>query len=118
MEEPKTKKPILSNSVYNALKKFTTVVLPGLATLYFALTPLWNLPKTESIVGTIAAVNVFLGLLVSISTKSYNQSDTKYDGSVELEETASGGKVFSLVVNGDLDKLDQKSQVLLKINNN
>lgn len=64
----------MKNSVYDALKYIAQIVLPALATLYFALSKIWGLPYGEEIVGTISAIDVFLGALLGISTMNYNKS--------------------------------------------
>ena len=63
---------VFPNAVYDKLKWIAQILLPALATLYFALSKVWNLPYSEQIVGTISAVDVFLGALLQISTNNYN----------------------------------------------
>lgn len=64
---------VLKNSVYDALKYIAQIVLPAIATLYFALSQIWGLPYGEEIVGTITAVDCFLGALLGISTAQYRK---------------------------------------------
>ena len=66
---------LLDNKVYDILKFIAQIVLPGLGTLYFALSKIWGLPLGEEIVGTITAVDAFLGLLLGISTNTYNANN-------------------------------------------
>lgn len=61
----------MSNTVYDILKFIAQIVLPALATLYFALSGIWGFPYGEQIVGTIAAIDAFLGAILGISTKKY-----------------------------------------------
>ena len=63
----------MSNKTYDILKWIAQILLPGIGTLYFALAGIWNLPLAEQIVGTITALDTFLGLLLGISTAKYNQ---------------------------------------------
>lgn len=67
----------LSNKTYDILKYIAQIVLPALGTLYFALGSIWGLPYGEQIVGTITAVDAFLGALLGISTAMYNKEDNK-----------------------------------------
>ena len=67
----------LSNKTYDILKYIAQIVLPALGTLYFALASIWGLPYGEQIVGTITAVDAFLGALLGISTAKYNKEDNK-----------------------------------------
>lgn len=64
----------LNNKVYDILRWIAQYLLPGAATLYFALSAVWGLPYTEQIVGSIVALNVFLGTLLGISTLKYNKA--------------------------------------------
>ena len=62
----------LSNKVYDVLKYIALILLPALGALYFALAKIWGLPYATEIVGTISAVDAFLGALLQISTNKYN----------------------------------------------
>ena len=64
---------IFSNAVYDKLKYVAQIVLPAIGALYFALSQIWGLPYGEQVVGTITAVDCFLGALLGISTMIYNK---------------------------------------------
>ena len=70
---------MLSNKLYDILKWIAQIVLPAIATLYFALASIWGLPYGEQIVGTITAIDAFLGALLGISTQFYNKDKDKQD---------------------------------------
>lgn len=63
----------MTNKCYDVLKYIAQYVLPACGTLYFALAQIWGLPYGEQIVGTIAAIDTFLGVLLGISTYTYNK---------------------------------------------
>ena len=65
----------LKNETYDLLKWIAMIVLPALGTLYFALAAIWGLPYGEQIVGTITAIDAFLGALLGISTNKYNKEN-------------------------------------------
>ena len=65
----------LSNRVYDCLKWIAMYCLPAVGTLYFALSTIWGLPYGEQIVGTITAIDAFLGAILGISTYNYNKDD-------------------------------------------
>lgn len=69
----------LSNKTYDILKWITTLFLPALGTLYFALSGIWGFPYGEQIVGTITAIVTFLGVILGISNHQY-----KEDGYTEM----------------------------------
>lgn len=63
----------MSNKLYDVLKFVAQILLPAVGTLYFALAQIWGLPYAEQIVGTITAVDAFLGALLGISTMQYKR---------------------------------------------
>jgi len=86
----------MSNKLYDILKWIAQILLPAIATLYFALAGIWNLPYGEEIVGTITAIDTFIGVLLGISSKTYynsqnqiqiqNQEPEQADTSITLNE--------------------------------
>ena len=63
----------MSNNVYNVLKWIAQYFLPAIGALYFALADIWNLPYAEQILGSIAAIDTFLGVVLGISSAQYNK---------------------------------------------
>ena len=63
----------MNNKTYNILKYIAQIGLPALGTLYFALASIWGFPYGEQIVGTITAIEAFLGALLGISSHNYNK---------------------------------------------
>lgn len=100
---PKKKKSMLSDRLYNGVKKFTTLVLPGASALYFALAQIWNLPKPEEVVGSISAVTLFLGGLMHISTASYTPVIPPVVGNLVVEAHPEDGTKKILVAHLDDD---------------
>lgn len=66
----------ISNKTYDVLKWIAQYFLPAIGTLYFALSGIWGLPYGEQIVGTVTAVDTFLGVILGISTAQYNKENT------------------------------------------
>lgn len=64
----------MSNKVYDVLKWIAMYFLPAAGTLYFALAGIWNLPYGEEVVGSITAVDTFLGVILGISSAQYKKS--------------------------------------------
>lgn len=67
----------MSNKTYDILKWIAQILLPAIGTLYFALASIWGFPYAEQIVGTITAVDTFLGVILGISTKMYNANNSQ-----------------------------------------
>ena len=69
----------LQNRTYDILKWVTTIVLPAIGTLYFALSGIWSFPYGEQVVGTITAIVTFFGAILGISTKNYYKEEEEAD---------------------------------------
>ena len=63
----------MNNKTYDILKWIAMYLLPALGTLYFALAGIWGFPYGEEIVGTITALDTFLGVILGISTVQYHK---------------------------------------------
>lgn len=112
----KNKTPLLNDVSYNVIKKTATIILPALATLYFALAQLWNFPEPEKVVASITAFNTFLGVVVQISKKSYYASGAQYVGEIQVGESHNGTKMFSLVMDGDPETIETMDEATFKVN--
>lgn len=65
----------MSNKTYDVLKFIAQILLPAIGTLYFALAGIWGFPYAEEIVGTITAVDTFLGVVLGISSANYKNKE-------------------------------------------
>lgn len=63
----------MSDKTYETLRFIAEIVLPAVGTLYFALAGIWGLPYGEQVVGTVTALDAFLGAIVKASRDSYNR---------------------------------------------
>lgn len=57
-----------TNIGYKVLKQAALIWLPAIATLYASLAGLWHLGNISEIVGSIAGVDTFLGVVLHLST--------------------------------------------------
>ena len=69
----------LSNKNYDVLKWIAQILLPAIGTLYAALAGIWRLPFPQEVLATIMAIDAFLGILLGLSSATYN---TKTDSNV------------------------------------
>lgn len=76
--------------LYDQLKKLAQVGLPALGALYFALGMIWGFPATEQVLGTIAAIDTFLGAVLGISSKAYYENADNFDGELLVDVGAPG----------------------------
>lgn len=107
---------LITGKTYDALKYLAQIVLPAIATLYFTLAGLWGLPSAEAVVGTIVAVDTFLGVVLQLSSIAYGKSEDRFDGSINVLET-SDKKTINLDLKGDPEEeLVNKDQLVFKVN--
>ena len=64
----------LSNKTYNRLKWFITIFLPAFMGLVAGFGALGFIPNAEVIVAAIGLIGTFLGSLINVSSKNYNNS--------------------------------------------
>ena len=64
----------LSNTAYNFLKWFITMFLPAFMGLVAGFVALGFIPNAEVVVAAIGLIGTFLGSLINVSTKNYNNS--------------------------------------------
>jgi hypothetical protein len=77
-------KGFMSRRAYDRLKFLALIVLPALATLWFGVGGLWHLTHTTEIVGTITAVDAFLGVILQVSSNAYYKSGANFDGELKM----------------------------------
>lgn len=104
-----------TNSLYDKLKFVALVLLPALGTLYFAVAGIWHLPHTIEIVGTITAVDTFLGVVLHITTSSYYSNGQNFDGTMNVINTPEK-QTFSLELTTPPEDLPGKHSVELNVN--
>lgn len=63
----------MNDKTYDILKWVAQYFLPACGTLYFALAGIWGFPYGEEVVGTITAVDTFLGVLLGIASNTYHK---------------------------------------------
>lgn len=107
------KTPLLTNSLYDKIKFLAQIALPAFGTLYFTLAGLWGLPAADGVVGTVVAVDTFLGVLLGLSTKAFVENTA--GGVINVVDSAEK-TTFDLVLDGPVEDLVDKAQVIFKVN--
>lgn len=103
----------LENGVYDFLRQLVEKGFPGLGVLYAVLAGYWHWGYTVEVVGSLAAIAVFGGLLLSLARKGYTveSAPVKYDGKVVEDVNEAGQPVLRLQLDpaaaGDLLNKDQ-----------
>ena len=65
----------MSNKTYDILKWIAQYALPAAGALYLALSKIWGFPAGEEVMGTVAAIDTFLGVILGISSANYNKQN-------------------------------------------
>ena len=107
--------PFLSNKAYDNLTWVVRFGLPGLGTLYFSLAQIWGLPAGEEVLGTITSLALFLGILLGISSRQYQASDERTDGSLIVDTSDPEKDVYRLDLTTQLDDIPGKNEIVLKV---
>ena len=92
---------VLSNKTYDGLMLLAQVILPGLGTAYAALSGIWGLPATEQVLGTIAAVDTFLGGVLKVLSSKYTPETA---GHIVVDDSGPK-KIYNIVPKEDWDSL-------------
>lgn len=102
-DSQKTTTPLIQNdAAYDVLKRIAMVWLPALGTLYFALSQIWGLPAGGEVVGTITAIDTFMGVVLHISNTQYQNSDERFDGHIVV--TGDGQAALNVDSSAIMDK--------------
>jgi hypothetical protein len=101
---------VLTNKVYDVMKWIAQYFLPGLGALYFALAGIWGFPYGEEVVGTLVAVDAFLGLLLGLSSLNYPG-----EGSLVVNTTDPDKDVYRLELSIPVEQLANRRQLTFKI---
>ena len=105
---------MITGKTYDTLKFCALVAFPAIGTLYFTLAAIWGLPAAEQVVGTIVAIDTFLGIVLQISSAKYTNS--RSGGTIVITDVGDK-KVFSLELDGDPEALAQGNEVIFKVEN-
>lgn len=116
--EEGTETKVLSKTTYDFVKPTVQVYLPALASLYFGLSQIWGLPAGEQVVGSIALITTFLGVILGVSHNRFNNSTLAHDGRMVLTEDPGGVKNFALELDGDPEDLVNKDSISFKVTKN
>ena len=64
----------LTNKQYDRAKWLVQIAFPAFSTFYLTLGQIWGLPSPDKVVGTLAALATFGGVILGVNSKKYNAS--------------------------------------------
>lgn len=103
---------LIKGKLYRFLKFIAQIALPAFGTLYVTLAGIWHLPAAESVVGTVVAVDTFLGVVLQLSSTAYDKT-VEDGGELHVNEDQ---LLFQLDGDRtDISKLGDKSEVRFKV---
>ena len=81
----------LSNDTYDFLKWIALVFIPALDMFTLTVGKIWGLPYYVEVAATVAAIGVFLGALLGVSSHEYHKEERRDedDAGEDGEETES-----------------------------
>lgn len=118
-EPEKPKFPVLSDRTYNFLKWLVLIALPAASAFFVTVAALWDLNPdfVTKVVGTLTGLATLLGILIGISTASFNRMDPKYAGDLVVRNSEEGSPQLFLALDKHPDHLLGKDKIVLKVNN-
>ena len=102
---------VFSDKTYDRLKWIAQYLLPAMATLWITLAKIWGLPYGSEIGGTISAIDLFLGVILGISSHNYAG-----DGTMIVNADDPNKDVYTLELNGDVEALADKKRITFVVN--
>ena len=66
----------MNDKWYKYMVWLVQVGLPSLGTLYYMLSNIWNINHVTQVLGTLTAIETFLGVCLGISSTNYKQENT------------------------------------------
>lgn len=109
----------LSDAAYDLIRQLVEKVLPGLGVLYVALATIWHWGYEVEVGGSISALAIFGGVILSLSRKGYvpnaGEPPGGYDGAVVEGINESGEPTLRLQLDpSTIDNLMNKEQLVIK----
>lgn len=106
---------LMNSRVYDILKALAQIWLPASATLVFTFTDIWGLNYGPQIVGTIAAIDTFLGIGLGLSSRMYRTSGKAFDGDLVVNTLNPEKDVYSLNLGIPLEEISGKDNINLRV---
>lgn len=101
---------MFDSKTYDILKWIAQFVLPALGTLYFTISSIWGLPYGEQILGTITAIDLFLGAVLGLSSSKYEG-----DGTMIVDTSNPDRDIYRMELSNPVETLSEKDSVVFKV---
>lgn len=113
----RSSQPWLNDKTYGFLKFVAQILLPALGTLYAAVAGFWGLPAVQEVMGTIVAVDTFLGLVLGISTAQFNalRANAPHDGTLTVQRYDDNSGAVTIGLTTHPADIMEKKEVVLRV---
>ena len=101
---------MFDSKTYDTLKWVAQFLLPALGTLYFTISSIWGLPYGEQILGTITAIDLFLGAILGLSSSKYEG-----DGTMIVDTSNPDRDIYRMELSNPVETLSEKDSVVFKV---
>jgi len=101
---------MFDSKTYDTLKWIAQFLLPALGTLYFTVSSIWGLPYGEQILGTITAIDLFLGAILGLSSSKYEG-----DGTMIVDTSNPDRDIYRMELSNPVETLSEKDSVVFKV---
>lgn len=101
---------MFDSKTYDTLKWVAQFLLPALGTLYFTVSSIWGLPYGEQILGTITAIDLFLGAILGLSSSKYEG-----DGTMIVDTSNPDRDIYRMELSNPVETLSEKDSVVFKV---
>ncbi len=101
---------MFDSKTYDTLKWIAQFLLPALGTLYFTISSIWGLPYGEQILGTITAIDLFLGAVLGLSSSKYEG-----DGTMIVDTSNPDRDIYRMELSNPVETLSEKDSVVFKV---
>ena len=101
---------MFDSKTYDTLKWIAQFLLPALGTLYFTISSIWGLPYGEQILGTITAIDLFLGAILGLSSSKYEG-----DGTMIVDTSNPDRDIYRMELSNPVETLSEKDSVVFKV---
>jgi hypothetical protein len=109
---------LFTTKTYNILKWVAQIGLPAFASAVAALGFIWGWDVIEKVVASLVAIDTMLGILLGISTATYNKTEAaKADGTLRID-TTNPTDIYRFEMNVPLSELGDKKIVTLVVDTN
>jgi hypothetical protein len=110
----------MSNKIYDILKWVAQILLPAIGTLYFALASIWGFPYGEQVVGSITAIDTFLGVCLGISNYTYSKTnDSSPVGTLMIDNSDPDGITLTQIAfDKQISDVQDQDTITLSVDNN